>query len=88
MIVRAAKEIHELWANTIQIAIGTWLLSREIGYAAAGPIIASLVALTATIATSPYAKKYRVSWLKKTQERIGKLARILRFNALFRLTVL
>ncbi|KAK4076517.1 hypothetical protein Purlil1_12630 [Purpureocillium lilacinum] len=71
VIVRAFKEINEFWANLIQIAIATWLLSAQIGYASAGPIIVSLVALLATITVSPMAKKYRVGWLEKTQKRVG-----------------
>ena len=70
--MRAFKEINEFWANLIQIAIATWLLSAQIGYASAGPIIVSLVALLATITVAPMAKKYRVGWLEKTQKRVGK----------------
>ncbi|KAK2590420.1 hypothetical protein QQS21_011893 [Conoideocrella luteorostrata] len=71
VIVRAMKQINELWANVIQIAIGTWLLSNHIGYAAAGPIVVSTAALVATLLVSPLAKKYRIGWLKITQKRVG-----------------
>lgn len=66
------REIHEFWANLIQIVIGTWLLSRHLGYAAVGPIIVALLALSAIFFFSPRAKKYQVGWLAKTQERVGK----------------
>ncbi|UKZ60321.1 uncharacterized protein TrAtP1_001602 [Trichoderma atroviride] len=71
VIVRAMREIHEFWANIIQIAIATWLLSQQIGYAAAGPIIVSAISLVATMLVSPLAKKYRVGWLEMTQKRVG-----------------
>ncbi|KAM0524595.1 hypothetical protein ACHAPE_000693 [Trichoderma viride] len=71
VIGRAMREIHEFWANIIQIAIATWLLSQQIGYAAAGPIIISAISLVATMLVSPLAKKYRVGWLEKTQKRVG-----------------
>ncbi|KAJ3488621.1 hypothetical protein NLG97_g6170 [Lecanicillium saksenae] len=71
VIIRAMKEVHEFWANLIQIGIGTWLLSKHLGYAAIGPIIVALLALTAIFFFSPRAKKSRVGWLKKTQERVG-----------------
>ncbi|KAL9569400.1 hypothetical protein ACKAV7_006455 [Fusarium commune] len=71
VIVRAVREIHEFWANIIQLAIATWLLSTHIGYAAVGPIIVSLVALIATVLVSPLARKYQISWLNKTQKRVG-----------------
>jgi uncharacterized membrane protein len=64
--------MHEFWANTIQIAIATWLLSSQIGYAASGPIIVSLIALAGTIGVAPLAKKYQVAWLSKTQKRVGE----------------
>ncbi|KAL7922301.1 multidrug resistance-like protein [Trichoderma austrokoningii] len=71
VIVRAIRQIHEFWANMIQIGIATWLLSNQIGYAAAGPIIISAISLVATTQVSPLAKKYRVGWLEKTQKRVG-----------------
>ncbi|KAM0416170.1 hypothetical protein ACHAPD_005085 [Fusarium lateritium] len=71
VIVRAIREIHEFWANIIQLAIATWLLSTHIGYAASGPIIISLVALIATVLVSPLARKYQIGWLEKTQKRVG-----------------
>lgn len=72
VIVRAIKEIHEFWANGIQIAIATWLLSIQIGYAASGPIIVSFVALLGTVGVAPLAKKYQIAWLAKTQKRVGE----------------
>ncbi|KAG5656426.1 hypothetical protein KAF25_000013 [Fusarium avenaceum] len=71
VIVRAVREVHEFWANIIQLAIATWLLSTHIGYAASGPIIVSLVALVATVLVSPLARKYQIAWLGKTQKRVG-----------------
>lgn len=70
--MRAVREVHEFWANIIQLAIATWLLSTHIGYAASGPIIVSLVALTATVFVSPLARKYQIAWLGKTQKRVGQ----------------
>lgn len=75
VIGRAMREIHEFWANIIQIAVATWLLSQQIGYAAAGPIVVSVISLVATMLVSPLAKKYRVGWLEKTQKRVGKFHR-------------
>ncbi|KPM35071.1 ABC transporter C family member 3 [Neonectria ditissima] len=72
VIVRAIRQIHEFWANAIQIAIATWLLSIQIGYAASGPIIVSSVALLGTVGVAPLAKKYQIAWLGKTQKRVGK----------------
>ncbi|PKK51892.1 hypothetical protein CI102_5280 [Trichoderma harzianum] len=71
VIGRAMRQVHEFWANVFQIAIATWLLSKQIGYAAAGPIIVSVLSLGATMFVSPLAQKYQVGWLEKTQKRVG-----------------
>ncbi|KAK2021657.1 ABC transporter [Colletotrichum zoysiae] len=70
-IIRAWRELHEFWANIIQIALATWLLSTHIGYAACGPIIVSVFALAATIFFAPAAQKYQIVWVEKVQKRIG-----------------
>ncbi|TQN69569.1 ABC transporter gloK [Colletotrichum shisoi] len=65
VIIRAWREVHEFWANTIQIALATWLLSTHLGYAASGPIVVSVVALIATVFFAPAAQKYQVIWVEK-----------------------
>ncbi|KAJ0161488.1 ABC transporter C family member 8, partial [Colletotrichum tanaceti] len=65
-IIRAWREVHEFWANTIQIALATWLLSTP-----SGPIVVSVVAMTATVFFAPAAQKYQVIWVEKVQRRIG-----------------
>ncbi len=79
VIIRAAKEIHEFWANLIQIGIGTWLLTKHLGYAAIGPVIVALLALMAIFFFSPRAKRSRVDWLVKTQERVGTKTKTLSY---------
>lgn len=37
-IVDGLKYIHEIWANVIQIAVATYLLEGELGYACVGPV--------------------------------------------------
>ncbi|KAF5657957.1 multidrug resistance-associated 1 [Fusarium heterosporum] len=76
VIVRAVREVHEFWANIIQLAIATWLLSTHIGYAASGPIIISLIALIATVVVSPLARKYQIAWLGITSAMIGHIKSI------------
>ncbi|KXH60239.1 hypothetical protein CSAL01_11379 [Colletotrichum salicis] len=70
-IIRAWREVHEFWANTIQIALATWILSTHLGYAASGPIVVSVFALGATVFLAPSAQKYQIIWVEKVQKRIG-----------------
>lgn len=71
--VRAVRDIHQYWANLVQIAIATWLLSRLLSWAAIGPIIVCGAALALTVTLAPLSKKTRMAWLRKTQERVGML---------------
>ncbi|KAJ0117931.1 multidrug resistance-like protein [Diaporthe amygdali] len=70
-IIRATREILEMWANILQIVIATYLLSRQIGAAFVGPIIVSAVSLVATVLCGPPSKKFMMAWITKVQERVG-----------------
>ena len=41
-IVDGLKFIHEIWANLLQIAVATWLLSIQIGVACVAPVAVSM----------------------------------------------
>ncbi|KAK7710055.1 hypothetical protein SLS63_013063 [Diaporthe eres] len=70
-IIRATREILEMWANIIQVVIATYLLSRQIGVAFVGPIIVSAVSLAATVICGPPSKTFMMAWITKVQERVG-----------------
>ena len=38
-IVSGFRDIHEIWASTISIAVATWLLERQLSGACVAPII-------------------------------------------------
>jgi ATP-binding cassette, subfamily C (CFTR/MRP), member 1 len=71
-IIRGTKEMLEMWANILQLAIATYLLSRQIGVAFVGPIIISAGALVATVLCGPPSKRYMMAWITKVQKRVGK----------------
>ncbi|KAI1132171.1 multidrug resistance-like protein [Nemania abortiva] len=70
-INRAWREIHELWANIIQIPLAVWLLSIHIGFASVGPVIVCGIALLASIVSGPRSQKHMMTWTGKVQQRIG-----------------
>lgn len=39
---RGLIDLHEMWANIVQVAIATWLLEIELGAACVGPVIIAL----------------------------------------------
>ncbi|KAI8627665.1 multidrug resistance-like protein [Xylariaceae sp. FL1651] len=70
-IIRAWRELHELWASTIQIVLAIWLLSTHIGFASVGPVIVCGFALATSISSGPYSKRFMMAWISKVQQRIG-----------------
>jgi len=72
VIIRGFREVHEFWANSIQIAIAAWLLSTQIGFAAVGPVIVCVGTLALTLAISPLSSRYMGVWMGRIQKRIGR----------------
>lgn len=57
----------------LQVAISTWLLSRQIDYACVAPVVVSCVTLALTLLIAPHASSYQVKWIEMVQRRVGKL---------------
>lgn len=41
-ITRGLMDLHELWANIIQVALATWLIETQLGIACVAPIAVTL----------------------------------------------
>ncbi|KAH8195785.1 hypothetical protein TruAng_010059 [Truncatella angustata] len=76
-IVRAIRQLHDLWADVVQVAVATWLLSVFIGPAAAAPVAVCLLSLVLTIYVSPKARASQGAWFEKVQKRIGVTSKML-----------
>ncbi|KAJ9136431.1 ABC multidrug transporter [Pleurostoma richardsiae] len=70
-IVRAIREIHEFWANILQIGLATWLLSLQIGYGSAGPVLVCVLTFGMTAVLAPITKRATIAWIEKVQVRVG-----------------
>ncbi|KAF3102920.1 hypothetical protein TWF706_005048 [Orbilia oligospora] len=70
-LVRGLREIHELWAAIVQIAIATWLLARQLGVACIGPLIVCFASAIIMGAASGRAKKNQLIWMEELQKRTG-----------------
>ncbi|KAK7997070.1 hypothetical protein PG989_005110 [Apiospora arundinis] len=76
-IVRAARFVHDIWADILQVAIATWLLSIQIGPAAAAPIVVCIIALGLTFYMSPKSQGAMGAWIEKVQRRVGTTSKML-----------
>jgi hypothetical protein len=71
-------QVTELWAQVTQIAIGIWLLWRQLGATAVAP---TLLALFCFLGQTQLAKRMgpsQAEWVKSVQRRIGVTSSILR----------
>lgn len=69
-IVTGLREIHELWANLIQIAIATYLLEIELSYACIAPMVVAALSFAVITYSSSFAKAFQRKWLTQTQKRV------------------
>jgi len=37
-IVQGCRQVHEVWANAVQVIFATWILERELGVACIAPV--------------------------------------------------
>lgn len=70
-IIAGFLNIHELWANTAQVAIACWLLSQQIGLAFLAPlIVVGICAVCSTILARLTGPRQKV-WMEEIQKRVG-----------------
>ncbi|KAI1780252.1 P-loop containing nucleoside triphosphate hydrolase protein [Hypoxylon cercidicola] len=76
-IIKGFLNIHEFWANTIEVAFACWLLSRQIGAPSAAPaIIVGCCVVLSTILTR-YTGPWQKAWMEKIQKRVGLTANVI-----------
>ncbi|OAG06384.1 P-loop containing nucleoside triphosphate hydrolase protein [Paraphaeosphaeria sporulosa] len=74
---RGLLDMHDFWANIVQVAVATWLIKVELGVAAVAPIAVALATLGVTMWLSSFTTKFQMAWLGKIQGRIGLASSVL-----------
>lgn len=69
---------NELWACVVEIALGIWLLWRQLGLIAVAPIIIVLACFAGQSWISKYLGGRQGQWLQAIGERIGTASTVLR----------
>lgn len=70
-ILQGCKDFHEIWANTLQVAISVWLLYRDLGIACVAPAVVAVLASLGSFLMSSYADNAQRNWMEATQARVG-----------------
>ena len=71
------RQVHELWGNTAEVAVGCWLLYEKIGPAFIAPLVVVLVCIFPLGLVLSFLGSRQEQWMSKVQSRIGKTASVL-----------
>jgi ATP-binding cassette subfamily C (CFTR/MRP) protein 1 len=76
-IQRGMQNLHEIWANALEVGLAAWLLQRQIGIAFLVPLgyVALCVGLSLTLGNLSVPRQG--DWMKATQKRVGSISRII-----------
>lgn len=76
-IVQSLRLVHELWASIPEVAIGIWLLARQLGVASVVPLVICLASL---LGSGPIAARFGPAqrvWVERVEKRIAVTASML-----------
>ncbi|RSL46129.1 hypothetical protein CEP54_013989 [Fusarium duplospermum] len=76
-ILHGFQSLHEFWANTIEIALGCFLLERELGLAFISPIVVILLCVFVTYVIARLIGERQTRWMARIESRVGLTARII-----------
>ncbi|CAH0058842.1 unnamed protein product [Clonostachys solani] len=71
------KNIHDLWANVIQVTFAAWLLERQTGVAIILPLLVAASCGYGTLKISAAAGGQQANWLKRIEKRVDVTSRTL-----------
>ncbi|KAF5720125.1 multidrug resistance [Fusarium mundagurra] len=73
-ITRGILDLHEYWANTIQIALSCWLLQRELGAAFAASLGVVAVSTLTAFGIGKLLGPCQKAWMEAIETRVGVTA--------------
>lgn len=71
------RDLHEVWANTIEVALASWLLERQIGVSFLAPIVVVILCVVASLVLGKFTGKRQVRWMENIQKRVTFTASII-----------
>lgn len=76
-VVGGIQNVHELWSNTIEVALAAWLLERQLGAAFVAPIVVVVICIACTTVVAKGAASRQGEWTKKTQNRVTVISSVI-----------
>lgn len=69
--------LHEFWANTLEVGLASWLLQRQVGSAFVAPLVVVLVCITCAAFVNRFTGRRQRAWMDKIQKRVGLTANVI-----------
>jgi ATP-binding cassette, subfamily C (CFTR/MRP), member 1 len=85
-IITGAWKAHDLWANTIEVAVGCWLLHGKIGLAFLSPLVVIAVCALLLSWLVTFVGKRQSEWMAKIQNRVGLTANAISQMKLYKIS--
>ncbi|QKX60884.1 uncharacterized protein TRUGW13939_08030 [Talaromyces rugulosus] len=76
-IIQGLLNIHELWADMIEVALASWLLSRQIGASFVAPLIVVGCCVVLTAFLTRFAGPRQKTWMERIQKRVGLTSNVI-----------
>ncbi|KAJ5663804.1 hypothetical protein N7507_004535 [Penicillium longicatenatum] len=70
-------QLHEFWANPIQVAIACWLLQRQLGTAFVAPLVVIFICVISSSIVIRFVGPSQTAWMKSIQKRVGHTANVI-----------
>ncbi|KAI0602863.1 ATPase-like protein [Biscogniauxia sp. FL1348] len=68
--------LHEFWANTIEVGLASWLLYRQVGAAFAAPLVVVLCSILGGTFLNKFTGTRTKAWMDKVQQRVRFTANV------------
>lgn len=76
-IIEFLENIYNAWACTLEVAIGTWLLERQLGASCVVPVLVVLICAAGQSLVAKKIGKDQQSWNQAIQARVSNVSNIL-----------
>lgn len=70
--ITGMRQIHEIYANVLQIGFATWMIERQIAIGSVAPIVVAILCGLATYKLSKSIAPYQQKLVQSTQKRLSK----------------
>lgn len=76
-IRKGSMQLHEFWADPIQVRIVCWLFYSQLGAAMAAPVTVVVICIICSTVSMRFVGPRQMAWMQRIQKRVGHTAHII-----------